>query len=68
LYGTCTALVLQVEIVNADLGIAVTQSDFIEVNFVDIRVNKYRYTKETEPDNGHHALAVGRAGDVAFTR
>ena len=45
-----------------------TQSDFIEVNFVDIRVNKYRYTKETEPDNGHHALAVGRSGDVAFTR
>lgn len=45
----------------------VTQSDFVTVLGIAIWVTKPRWTKSTEGDNGHHALWVGRSGDVSFS-
>lgn len=36
------------------------------VTGVRLRATKPRYTAATFPDNGHHALWVGRSGDVWF--
>lgn len=60
--------VRSVNIVNADNGVMVTQSDFVRVDDVHLRVTAPRWTAATHGDNGHHALWVGRSGDVAFTK
>lgn len=56
------------EVINSDNAVVVTQSDFVSVDGVKIWVTKPRWTASTKGDNGHHALWVGRSGDVSFTK
>jgi hypothetical protein len=60
------SLLLQVDIINADNGIFVTASDFASIRNVAVKVEKPRWVAATQPDNGHHALMIGRSGDVSF--
>lgn len=56
----------QINIINADNGVQVGQSDFVTVFGVSLAASLPRYTQSTFGNNGHHALWVGRSGDVAF--
>lgn len=58
--------VRNVDIINADNGIFVTASDFASIRNVAVKVEKPRWVAATQPDNGHHALMIGRSGDVSF--
>ncbi|PRW61133.1 polyadenylate-binding 4 [Chlorella sorokiniana] len=64
LYSTANCWVSGVRIFNADNGIHVSQSDFVTIQHVVLSVTKPRWTEDTYPDNGHHALWLVRAGDV----
>lgn len=57
---------VQIRIINADNGIVVTQSDFVSVRSVSLVVERPRWSQSTYPDNGHHALMIGRSADVSF--
>jgi hypothetical protein len=55
----------QVDIINADNGIFISGSDFVSVRYVGIKVESARWKPDTQPDNGHHAISLGRSGDVS---
>ncbi|EFN53344.1 hypothetical protein CHLNCDRAFT_137072 [Chlorella variabilis] len=60
------AWIRNIRIINADNGIVVTQSDFVSVRSVSLVVERPRWSQSTYPDNGHHALMIGRSADVSF--
>ena len=59
---------LQLKFVNADVGILLSSTDFMTVAGIQADVTAPRWTADTYPSNGHHALWVGRSSEALFTQ